>query len=98
MDRHGYSYGCPRVADRAMQAESILPLTSGYIQRGRHKFPKEAPVPPWTLHQNYLLDVMALRFGSVQDEAMVFERATGVIPREKPTSAPCPPEPPLRSA
>ncbi len=98
MDEHGYAYGCPRVSDPTMETESILPLTSSYIQRGRHKFPKEAPVPPWTLHQNYLLDVMALRYGSVQDEAMVFERATAVTPRGKSTSAPCPPEPPLRTA
>ena len=29
---------------------------------------------PWRVHQNYALDMMALRFGSLEDGAMVFSR------------------------
>ena len=74
MSDHGYAYCCPRMNDPSIEAGTMLPLTSGYIQRGRHKFPKEASIAPWTLHQNYLLDVMALRYGPVVDEAMEFAR------------------------
>jgi hypothetical protein len=52
----------------------MLVLDAGYVQRGRHKFPKEASVAPWRLHQNYALDVIALRYASVQDDVMSFER------------------------
>jgi cation diffusion facilitator CzcD-associated flavoprotein CzcO len=74
MDAHGYDYCCPRMTDPSVEAGTMLPLTSGYIQRGRHKFPKEAAGAPWTLHQNYLLDVVALRHGAVDDDAMEFTR------------------------
>jgi len=33
--------------------------------------PDQGARAPWRLHQNYLLDVLALRFGSV-DDAMNF--------------------------
>lgn len=74
MEQNGYAYCCPRMDDPTVEAGTMLPLSSGYIQRGRHKFPKEAAVAPWTLHQNYLFDVMALRYGSVDDGAMEFSR------------------------
>ena len=75
MDAHGYSCCCPRVNDPSLQAESMLVLDAGYVQRGRHRFPKEAAVAPWRLHDNYLRDVLALRYASVQDDVMQFERA-----------------------
>ena len=74
MSANGYAFCCPRMNDPSIEAGTMLPLTSGYIQRGRHKFPKEAAIAPWTLHQNYLLDVMALRHGTVVDDAMEFAR------------------------
>jgi hypothetical protein len=74
MDSHGYAYCCPRASDPSLEAESMLVLDAGYVQRGRHKFPKEASVAPWRLHQNYALDVIALRYASVQDDVMSFER------------------------
>jgi len=74
MDSRGYAYCCPRVKGPSLEAESMLALSAGYIERGRHKFPKEASVAPWRLHQNYALDVMALRYASVKDDVMEFER------------------------
>jgi len=34
-------------------------------------------VAPWKLHQNYALDVLALRYASVKDDVIQFERLTG---------------------
>jgi cation diffusion facilitator CzcD-associated flavoprotein CzcO len=84
MDSHGYEICCPRVRDRAIKAEPMLALDAGYVRRGRHRFPKEASRAPWKLHQNYLLDVLALRFASVKDEAMRFERVTSQKARPAP--------------
>jgi monooxygenase len=74
MESHGYALCCPRVNDPSIEAESMLALDAGYVRRGRHRFPKEAKRAPWKLHQNYLLDVLALRFARVRDEVMHFER------------------------
>jgi monooxygenase len=47
--------------------EPWLNLTSGYIQRAMDKLPKQGSKTPWKLHQNYVRDVMSLKFGSVDD-------------------------------
>ena len=36
------------------------------------KFPKQGAKAPWKLHQNYARDLLALRYGSVDDGVMVF--------------------------
>ncbi|MES2097869.1 MAG: NAD(P)/FAD-dependent oxidoreductase [Pseudomonadota bacterium] len=51
--------------------EPFLDFTSGYVQRGIDKFPRQGDRKPWKVHQNYALDLMALKFGSVDNE-MVF--------------------------
>ena len=88
MDARGYASCCPRVDDAEVDAQSILPLTSGYIQRGRHLFPREGSSRPWRLYQNYALDLMSLRYTSVRDRAMQFEPAAG-----RPEGAPQPNQP-----
>ena len=40
-------------------------------QRAMDKFPKQGARKPWKVHQNYALDLMSLRYGSVDNE-MVF--------------------------
>jgi cation diffusion facilitator CzcD-associated flavoprotein CzcO len=51
--------------------EPFLDFTSGYVQRSIDKFPRQGDRKPWRVHQNYVRDLMALKFGSVDDE-MVF--------------------------
>ena len=41
-------------------------------QRALDKLPKQGSKAPWKLHQNYLLDLLALKFGAVTDDAMRF--------------------------
>ncbi len=74
MDSHGYAYCYARANNPSMQAESMLPLSAGYMERGRHRFPKDAALAPWKLHQNYALDLVALRYASLKDDVMQFER------------------------
>lgn len=51
--------------------QPFLDFTSGYVQRSIDKFPRQGDRKPWRVHQNYALDLMALKFGSVDNE-MVF--------------------------
>ena len=74
MDRRGYAICTPRVGDVPIADGPSLPLTSGYIQRAKHLLPKQGARKPWRMNQNYALDVMALRFGAMNDGALEFRR------------------------
>lgn len=50
----------------------LLDLTSGYIQRSAHRFPRQGSRYPWQVYQSYLRDFRALRMSGIEDGAMVF--------------------------
>jgi hypothetical protein len=50
----------------------LLDLTSGYIQRSAHRFPKQGSRFPWQIHQSYLRDYRSLKMSGIEDGAMVF--------------------------
>jgi monooxygenase len=72
MDRGSYRQCTPRNADPSLTEEPWVNFSSGYIQRALAKQPKQGSKRPWKLYQNYALDLLSLRFGSVRDRAMVF--------------------------
>jgi monooxygenase len=74
MQKNGLRQCTPRNDDPAMPRLPWVDFSSGYIQRAIDKFPKQGSRRPWRLHQNYALDLMSLRYGSVRDKAMVFSR------------------------
>ena len=67
MRRRGTAIATPRIGEAAVEAEPFVDFSSGYIQRALAQLPKQGNRRPWRLNQNYALDVMALRFGSVSD-------------------------------
>jgi cation diffusion facilitator CzcD-associated flavoprotein CzcO len=69
MDRRGARVAVPRRGAGVREAPFIS-FTSSYVQRSLHLFPKQGSVRPWRLHQNYALDLLALRFGRLDDGAM----------------------------
>ena len=71
MRRRGLRRATPVNADPTMPTEPFADLSSGYIQRAATMLPRQGSRRPWRRDQNYLLDLVALRFGSV-DDAMVF--------------------------
>jgi cation diffusion facilitator CzcD-associated flavoprotein CzcO len=72
MDKTGLRQCTPRLTDPTVTEEPWLDFTSGYVQRAIDKFPKQGSKAPWKLYQNYALDIMALKFGSIEDGAMEF--------------------------
>lgn len=74
MQKNGLRQCTPRNDDPTMPRLPWVDFSSGYIQRAIDKFPKQGSRRPWRLHQNYALDLMSLRYGSVTDRAMVFSR------------------------
>ena len=74
MDRGGWRQCTPRNGDPTLAEEPWVNFSSGYIQRALALQPKQGSKRPWKLYQNYALDLLSLRFGSVRDQAMVFSR------------------------
>jgi monooxygenase len=81
MDRHGYDICMPKIHGKLGEAP-LLDFTSGYVQRSLAELPKQGNRSPWKLYQNYLLDLVTLRLGSVTD-SMHFTRlpqpASGIL-------------------
>jgi monooxygenase len=72
MDRKGCQVCVPQNDDPSVTEEPWLNLTSGYIQRVADKLPKQGSKVPWKLHQNYVKDVMTLKFGALDDGVIRF--------------------------
>ncbi|MDF2494133.1 NAD(P)/FAD-dependent oxidoreductase [Sphingomonas sp.] len=67
MKKRGMRQATPRIGNVPVGEEPFVDFSSGYIQRVAEQLPKQGDRKPWRLNQNYALDVMALRFGSVDD-------------------------------
>jgi cation diffusion facilitator CzcD-associated flavoprotein CzcO len=76
MDQGGYPICVPQNDDPSVTIEPWLNLTSGYIQRVAEKLPKQGSKVPWKLHQNYVKDVISLRYGSLEDGVIRFLNPT----------------------
>ncbi len=72
MEKTGTRQCTPRLRDQGLQEAPFLDLTSGYVQRSIHLFPKQGSKVPWKLHQNYARDLRLLKRGSVDDGVMEF--------------------------
>jgi cation diffusion facilitator CzcD-associated flavoprotein CzcO len=68
----------PRRPNSEIELRPLLNLTSGYILRSAANLPKQGSKAPWRVHQNYALDLMALRFGPVDDGILEFRTAPDV--------------------
>lgn len=74
---HMRDYGfvqCTPQREEGMVGEPVLDFTSGYVQRALPTLPRQGPRDPWRLYQNYVRDLFLLRYGRVDDPAMVFRR------------------------
>ena len=77
MDRRGLRQCTPRCNDPAVQPEPLIDFNSGYVLRAIDKFPKQGSKVPWKLHQNYIKDLLTLRYTQVEDGVMEFDGARG---------------------
>jgi monooxygenase len=67
---------CVPVPGRGIEAsgETFLNLTSGYVQRAAGSLPQQGTRKPWRMYQNYLRDLLSLRFSSLRDGSLRFTR------------------------
>ena len=74
MDRKRFTKAVPHNSDPTLTEEPWVNFSSGYIQRALPHQPKQGSKRPWKLYQNYVLDLLTLRHGSLRDKAMVFTK------------------------
>jgi cation diffusion facilitator CzcD-associated flavoprotein CzcO len=74
MAKTGARQCTPTLTDASVTQAPWVDFSSGYIQRSLDRFPKQGSKAPWRLHQNYVMDLFSLKFGRLDDGAMVFVR------------------------
>jgi cation diffusion facilitator CzcD-associated flavoprotein CzcO len=72
MDRKNYEVVVPQSQSPASSTD-FLNLRSGYIERSRHLLPKQGRKRPWRVYQSYLVDMLATRWGRVEDRELKFK-------------------------
>ena len=73
LDRTGQTIFTP-IRDASVLPAPFLDFTSGYVQRAAGLLPKQGDRKPWKLYQNYVLDLLTLRWGKLADGVMAFGR------------------------
>jgi hypothetical protein len=86
MDEHGYAKCVPE-RDATVTEEPFIDFTSGYVMRSIDKFPRQGSRAPWRLYQNYARDILALRYGALEDGALVFSSPQGEADAAEPLAA-----------
>ncbi len=74
MQRFGYTQCVPACDTAHVEHRPLIGLKSGYVQRGMEQFPKQGPKAPWILPQNYIVDMLTLKYGEVDDGTIVFSK------------------------
>lgn len=74
MDRRGYAWSVPHLPDPPPARQPMLDFTSGYVRRAEGILPAQGKQAPWRVHQNYLRDLIVLRFETLTDPAMEFRK------------------------
>ncbi len=90
MDAHGARRVTPRLRDidRDMPPRPWIDhFSSGYMQRMMHRFPKQGDHEPWINPQDYTRDKKMIRFGSLEDGALIFDDPTRTAANVAPAEA-----------
>jgi cation diffusion facilitator CzcD-associated flavoprotein CzcO len=72
MDANGYRQCMPQAPGPSVKTEPFIDFNSGYVVRAIDRMPKQGDRAPWRLHQNYARDILMLKRGAIEDEAIEF--------------------------
>ncbi len=74
MDEYGLAQVTPGAPGKEAHVRPFVDFSSGYFQRVAHLLPRQTDTAPWKLNQNYGRDILALRFGPVEDGVLAFAK------------------------
>ncbi|RFP64645.1 NAD(P)/FAD-dependent oxidoreductase [Hymenobacter lapidiphilus] len=66
LDRHQLAIAVPRRPNDLL-ARPLLDFSSGYVQRATGELPQQGSRRPWFVHQNYLKDLLNIRYTRIND-------------------------------
>jgi len=72
MERKGARQVTPKNTSDCATAPFVQNFTSGYMRRALESWPKQGSKPPWRVHQNYIRDIISLKWTSVADGVLEF--------------------------
>ena len=72
MDRRGYDVCTPLCDFQSMEIRPLLNLNSGYVRRAEANLPKQGAKKPWLVKQNYILDLLTMKLGQINDGTLQF--------------------------
>ncbi len=78
MDREGQDVAVVH-REPGVEPEPFLGFTSGYVMRARAELPQQGSRKPWQVYQNYVQDMLTIRFGRIADGVLRFGRK-GALP------------------
>ncbi len=90
MDRHGYDQVVPNADPDDVEQRPLLGLSSGYVSRAADELPKQGSKAPWFLRQNYVLDLLAMRFARIDNPSLAFSRRRELGARAEPVAVQLP--------
>jgi cation diffusion facilitator CzcD-associated flavoprotein CzcO len=73
MEAHNYEVCVPRFDSNAFETEPLLDFNAGYVLRALDVLPKQGSKHPWKVYQNYVKDVMALKWSGVDDKYLEYK-------------------------
>jgi cation diffusion facilitator CzcD-associated flavoprotein CzcO len=71
MEAGGYQVVRP-VPRGEMERKPLVSLESGYLLRANDRLPKQGAVAPWKNHENYIGDMLSIRYGRFDDGVLTF--------------------------
>jgi monooxygenase len=74
MRRKGFTQCVPHHDGPVPNDRPWVDFSSGYFQRAMDQLPRQGWHAPWKLHQNYLSDIVLLRWGTLNDDVLQFRR------------------------
>lgn len=74
MARREYRQCTPRLDAFDAETDPFINFSSGYVKRALADLPKQGKRHPWKVYQNYLKDLLMMRFGKLNDGVMEFRR------------------------
>ncbi|HKW96167.1 MAG TPA: NAD(P)/FAD-dependent oxidoreductase [Bryobacteraceae bacterium] len=72
MEKKGVQVATPTSRDETAVAPFVEHFSSGYIQRALASWPKQGSKWPWRVHQNYIRDIVSLKWSPIADGALQF--------------------------
>ena len=58
--------------DEEIAPGPLVGLNSGYLLRATHLLPKSGAERPWKNYENYISDMMSIRYGKIEDGVLAF--------------------------